>query len=152
MFHLDDKIGFAQGHDVDAVRGICKGTQILTCDGAIPVQYLEPGDRIITRDAGVVDLRSVTISRRAIAPVRVRAGSLGHDRPEADTLLTPNTRVNIRDWRAQALFGMSSALIPVARLIDGEYIAQLDLRRVTIFALAFDREHVIYADGLEVAA
>ncbi|HHS94811.1 MAG TPA: hypothetical protein ENK63_05690, partial [Rhodobacterales bacterium] len=36
--------------------GFGAGTPILTTEGALPVEYLSPGDRIITRDRGAVPL------------------------------------------------------------------------------------------------
>jgi hypothetical protein len=38
--------------------GITQGTRVLTADGDMPVEYLEPGDRIITR-AGIRVLRGI---------------------------------------------------------------------------------------------
>jgi hypothetical protein len=40
--------------------GITRGTHVLTADGTLPVDYLEPGDRIVTR-AGMRTLRSIDI-------------------------------------------------------------------------------------------
>ena len=30
-------------------KGLVQGTVVMTADGALPVEYLEPGDRIVTR-------------------------------------------------------------------------------------------------------
>ncbi|WP_460273319.1 hypothetical protein [Celeribacter sp. ULVN23_4] len=30
-------------------KGLLLGTKVMTADGALPVEYLEPGDRVITR-------------------------------------------------------------------------------------------------------
>jgi len=38
--------------------GLSAGTIILTAEGALPIEYLEPGDRIITR-AGMRVLRAI---------------------------------------------------------------------------------------------
>ncbi len=41
------------------VTGLAPGTIIYTLDGALPVEFLSPGDRIITR-AGMRPLRGIT--------------------------------------------------------------------------------------------
>ena len=35
------------------INGLIAGTRLWTLDGEMPVQYLSPGDRIITRDTGM---------------------------------------------------------------------------------------------------
>ncbi|MEM5467969.1 hypothetical protein [Celeribacter marinus] len=42
----------------DFSAGLPMGTKIMTADGALPVEYLEPGDRIITR-SGMKVLRGI---------------------------------------------------------------------------------------------
>jgi hypothetical protein len=85
------------------------------------------------------------------AVVRIRATTLGHDRPERDLLLAPGQPVMIRDWRARALYGADAAAIPASRLADGEFIVTEVLRQVRLYTLHFAGEEVIYADGLEIA-
>lgn len=131
--------------------GLLAGTQVRTLDGLMPVDYLEPGDRIVTRD-GARRLVAVSVrNRRMAAVVRIRATTLGHDRPEQDLLLAPGQPVMIRDWRALALYGADAAAIPASRLADGEFIVTEVLRQVRLYTLHFAGEEVIYADGLEIA-
>lgn len=132
-------------------EGFCAGTTILTLDGELPVDHLQPGDRVITRDSGVATLRGIVSQVRKVAPVRIKAGSLGHTRPDRDMILPPATRLHIRDWRAEALFGTPTAMIAAERLIDGEFIATGDVQSMTVHRLTFDAPHIVYADGLEVA-
>jgi hypothetical protein len=132
------------------IAGLPAGTTVLTLAGELPVEHLVAGDRIITRDAGIAVLRGVKVAVAEVAMVRIRAGSLGHTRPDRDTAVAPGTPVLIRDWRAQALYAQPSAMVPAARLCDGEFIATLPAASVRLFALDFDRPHVIYADGLEI--
>jgi len=66
--------------------GLIAGTIVLTGDGEIPVQYLSPGDRIITRNAGMVRLVQARLTRAVMHAVRIEAGLLGQKRPE-----TPET-------------------------------------------------------------
>ena len=131
--------------------GLCAGTTVLTLDGEMPVEHLSPGDRIVTRDSGMSVLVGVSCVEVEVAPIRIAAGSLGHTRPDRDMLLPPGTRIHIRDWRAEALFGTATATVPAHRLADGEFVAQQPARNMHLYTLAFDRAHIVYADGLEVA-
>jgi hypothetical protein len=127
------------------------GTQVRTLDGVLPVEFLTPGDRIVTRN-GARKLVSISVqSRKMVDLVRIRASTLGHDRPEQDLLLSPGQPVLIRDWRAKAIFGLPVAAIPAARLADGEFVCLETHRQVRLFTLRFDEDEVIYAEGLELA-
>ncbi len=130
--------------------GICSGTTIMTLDGEIPVEHLNVGDRIITRDSGMSVLRNITTRTAKVAPIRIKAGSLGHTRPDRDMLVSPGARIHLRDWRAEALFGAKTASVTAKRLIDGEFLAQLDPREMKVYDLQFDNAHIIYADGIEM--
>ncbi len=132
--------------------GICAGTTIMTLDGEMPVEHLNPGDRIITRDSGMAILREIKATKVKAHAIRIKAGSLGHTRPDRDMVVMPGTQLHIRDWRAEALFGQSAALVEASRLVDGEYLAETNLREVTTYTLTFDRQHILYADGMEIAS
>ncbi len=83
--------------------GMLTGTTVRTLDGLLPVDFLTPGDRIVTR-AGARRLTSVAVvARRQVDLVRLKASTMRHDRPEQDLLLSPGQPVIIRDWRARAL-------------------------------------------------
>lgn len=130
--------------------GLLAGTQILTLAGEMPVEYLSPGDRIITR-SGARTLRRITARTVQNAHVVcVSAGSLGHDRPGRDLVIGADQLVLVRDWRAKALFGAPQALVPVARLADGQYVRAVTLASAQILTLEFDRAETVYADGVEL--
>lgn len=127
------------------------GTEILTLAGALPVEALYPGDRVITRDAGAQGLRRI-FRHDVPAEMRfvfIRKDALG-GKPVRDLLLPADQRILLRDWRAQALFGTPAARVPLSRLVDGEVICWTDTRPEALLTLQFDRAHVLYADGLEV--
>ena len=137
-------------HTAPLSTGINAGAIVLTLDGELPVETLAPGDRLITRDAGMVRITALH-RRRVTAPaVRLAAGSLGHTRPDRDVLLAGQQTVLIRDWRARALFGLDRALVPAQRLVDGEFITDLGPQPMMLFQILCDAPHVFYADGLEV--
>ncbi|MEI2805115.1 Hint domain-containing protein [Albidovulum sp.] len=133
-----------------AATGIAAGTVILTLDGALPVDFIEAGDRIITRD-GMRIVRAVTVHRYSGPAIRIAAGALGHERPEQDLILPAETPILIRDWRAEALFGAREVVVPVERLADGESVAPVAVLSLRLYELRFDSPQVIYAEGLEIA-
>lgn len=127
------------------------GTPVLTLDGALPVEFLTIGDRVLTR-AGVRRLHGIEITVVQNARVmRIAQDTLGIDRPEADLIVTPDQPILIRDWRAKALYGSETALVPASRLADGEYIRSEVLAEVRLYTLHFAEDAVIYAGGLELA-
>lgn len=132
-------------------QGMIAGTMVLTLDGELPVQFLAPGDRVITRSGARV-LTGIEVSILTEAEViRISASALGHDRPEADLFVVPAQPILIRDWRAKALYGTDTAMVPAARLADGDYIRKEVVAEVRLFTLRFAREEVVYAGGLELA-
>lgn len=135
-----------------AQNALVAGTTVLTLDGALPVEFLSPGDRVITRGSGVATLCRVRHSSRKVALVAVRAGSFGNSRPGEDALFPAEQEILLRDWRASALFGASRALVPLRRLVDGHFVRALPPRRVPLIALGFDTAQIIYGDGLELGS
>ena len=151
--HLGTEITTANAVKAEAIEaGICAGTAIMTIEGEMPVEHLSPGDRIITRDSGMAVLREVKVTTTRMQPIRIKAGSLGHTRPDRDMVAAPGTLVHIRDWRAEVLFGQKSALVPAHQLVDGEYLSHMSPQDVTTYHLIFDRTHILYADGMEIAS
>lgn len=130
--------------------GICVNTKILTVKGDIAIQDLKPGDRIITRAGGLCYLRAIKARKAKVHPILIKAGSLGHSRPDMDVVLTPDTQIHIRDWRAQALYGTETANVAAERLIDGEFVSQQPWRLVDLYDLTFDEEQIVYANGVEI--
>lgn len=141
------------GHEtMQTIRaGLPPGTEVLTLAGALPVEALYPGDRVITRDAGAQSL--IGIARHPVPRdmrfVRVARDALG-GKPTRDVILPAEQRILLRDWRAQALFATPAARVPLSRLVDGDLIRWSDARPEALLVLSFAHPHVIYADGLEV--
>lgn len=131
------------------VCGIASGTVLATLDGLMPVDFLEPGDRVVTR-AGMRVIREVRVHRYSGPAVTITASALGHDRPEHDLTLPAAIPILIRDWRAGAIFGQDQAMVPAERLVDGEYISAGRVAGLRLYDLRFDEAEVIYAEGVEL--
>jgi Hint domain len=130
--------------------GFARGTTVLTLDGEIPVEFLNPGDRIITRD-GAHNLTSVTMGIVTGEVICVTASTLGHDRPTEAVIVGCDQAILIRDWRAKALYGTAQAMVLAARMADGELIRREAVQDMAMFTLGFEAPVVIYAGGLELA-
>ena len=140
----------ALGAGQQTLTGMAAGSRIRTLDGLLPVEYLEPGDRIVTR-SGARPLVSVSVCQSKVLDiVRLRASALGHDRPEDDLVLGPGQPVILRDWRARVLHVCDVAAVPSERLVDGEFVLRETRHDVRLFTLRFAEVEVIWAERTEV--
>ena len=141
----------AQSQKSKVQTGVAAGTRIMTLDGPLPIEFLQPGDRIVNRQ-GVRVLRGVNVNLREKArAVTIRASALGHDRPEADVTIAADHELLLRDWRAKALYGAAQAAVPAAKLVDGEFISVHTVDELRTYDLVFDTPQIVYAEGTEVA-
>ena len=131
-------------------NGLGLGTGVLTAEGELPVEYLEPGDRIVTYDRGLVRLGGIDVR---IVPrsdtVHVRPAVLDPDAGLRDFTLSARQQILVRDWRAQVLWHRPVALVEARRIVDGAHIARLSGGQpVRLFQLLFeDRQHLVEAAG-----
>ena len=140
-----------RGHGRIPTRGLIAGTIVLTADGEIPVEYINPGDRIVTRNSGMVRLSDVSCRLARVSMVAVQPGALGTGIPQTAAILPADQSVLLRDWRAEALYGQKAAIVPVQELDDGETIRVIGVRTTSLIQLHFDTPQIVYADGIEVA-
>lgn len=130
--------------------GLLQGTMLMTLDGEIPVEFVNVGDSVITRDSGTSKVVHIQRSTRAVHTIAFAAGSLGDTRPERDAVLAGDQMVLIRDWRARAMFNSERALVAARALVDDEFITDLGLQDTTLYQIFCDGPHILYADGLEL--
>jgi len=124
------------------------GTHIITRRGEVPVERLEVGDLVLTRDSGFQSLRMVATQRIAatgrFAPVAFAPGAIGNGR---ELLLSPQHRVLVAGARPEMLFGEPEVLVPAAALVDGLHITRREGGVVIYFHLVFDRHEIVFAEG-----
>ncbi|WP_333696741.1 Hint domain-containing protein [Phaeobacter italicus] len=147
--------------DIDTLTGPYKdstpppcfvaGTLIATDLGLLPVETLEIGALVATRDHGLQPLRWIGRSRRRAlgrdAPVVFAANALGRHQRIA---LSPNHRVLIASERAELLFGQSEVLVKAKDLVnDGTIRVQADGAEITYVHLLFDRHEILTGNGLD---
>ncbi|MBW6506390.1 MAG: Hint domain-containing protein [Rhodobacteraceae bacterium] len=132
------------------------GTLVATPRGELPVEDLRAGDRVITRDNGIQEIRWVgkrALSRADLTaaphlrPVLVRAGSLGNGLPERDMLVSPNHRMLVTNDRTALYFEEHEVLVAAKHLIDNKGILSVEVLGTTYLHFMFDRHEVVLANG-----
>jgi hypothetical protein len=132
------------------------GIVTLTTSGERAVEELEIGDRVVTREHGLQEIR--WIGARVLSfgelnamphlkPVLLRTGSLGRDLPETDTLLSPNHRVLVPREKTALHFDERDALVAAKHLVGGHLIRPVEVLGVTYLHLYFDRHETILTNG-----
>lgn len=135
------------------------GTKIATPYGAIPVQDLREGDKILTKDNGPQEIcwsgaRRMTGARLytmpELRPIRIRAGAFGIARPDDELLVSPEHRLLVKGAVSRALFNTPEVLVRARDLVNGGSVVQdLHLREVTYVHLLLSSHQVIWANGIE---
>lgn len=137
---------------VQAPFGLPSGMRVMTLDGALPVEHLVPGDRIVTRKAGMARLTDHHVGTVRTEAVEIRGGAFGTMEPDAVVMLPAAQVVLLRDWRAKVMFGQPQASVPAGMLVDLDFIRDLGEVEMVLHRLIFDRAEIIYAEGLELAS
>lgn len=143
----------------DGVICFTPGTRIQTPTGPKPVETLEEGDLVQSRDNGPQEIlwigqRHITGARMFVLPqlrpIRIGPGALGIDRPDNTLLVSPAHRLLVRGPAAQALFNTPEVLVPARHLVNGGTITtDLSVRQVTYIHLLLPRHEVLWANGVE---
>lgn len=138
---------------------IMAGTLIDTDAGPKPVEDLQVGDMIRTKDNGLQPIRWIaarSLDRAALdadpslRPIRIKAGALGPSKPARDLVVSPQHRVLLDDWRCELLFGEDEMLAPARALLnDSSILVDHDAREVTYYHFMFDRHEIVYSNGAE---
>ncbi len=141
----------AAAQSPSSMVGLVAGTLILTKDGALPIEFLNIGDRIISRAHGMVTLTEFSARTDTQHMVRVYPGALGPNRPDFATMMPSSQRVLLRDHRVRQFSPASQVVVPVGCLVDDATIVDMGRRETRLFRLGFDRPEIVYADGIEVS-
>lgn len=125
--------------------------------GDIKVIDLVTGDRVLTRDRGMQDLRLIvsrTLSSTQLEknpklrPIRITAGALGQGLPKRDLLVSRQHRMLVSSKIAMRLFGVEDVLVSAVSLtaLPGIFVDEA-VAEVTYVHLLFGRHEVIFAEG-----
>lgn len=154
-FHFTAKSGAANWEGLAEVSGgLVAGTKVATPLGWRPVEGLVPGDRVLTFDRGMQDLRAV--HRRTILtegragrntahwPLAVPQGVLGN---RETMLLLPQQPVIVESDAAEMIYGDPFAMIPAAALEGYRGITRVEpAGQFNVISLEFAQDEVVFAN------
>jgi len=132
------------------------GTTIATPRGERYVEELKAGDRIITRDNGIQEIRWVgrkeisgtsLVGAPHLRPVLIKAGALGNGLPERDMMVSPNHRLLVSNSQTQLYFDENEVLAAAKHLVGGAGIHTIDVMKVSYIHFMFDRHEVVLSNG-----
>lgn len=132
------------------------GTVIATPRGEKLVEELQVGDRIITRDNGLQEIRWIgsralggqeLIKSPHLKPVLIRAGALGHGLPERDMLVSPQHRILLNNERAALYFEEREVLAAAKHLTGLDGVDTVESSGTTYIHFMFDQHEVVLSNG-----
>ncbi len=149
LIETDDDPGSFSYADYTCVC-FSRGTLIRLASGReIPIEEIEIGDAVLTRDNGAQQVRwigSRTVPAFGhLAPVVITKDALGND---ADLIVSPQHRMLLADWRAEVMLGSREVLVKARDLINGDTIYRRQGGVVEYFHILFDTHEIVYAEGI----
>ena len=132
------------------------GTLIATPMGERKVEDLKAGDRVITRDNGIQEIRwlgSRDMTSKELTesphlqPVLIRQGALGNGLPERDIMVSPNHRVLVANDKTALYFEDREVLVAAKHLTGLAGVDDVEISSVTYIHFMFDQHEVVLSDG-----
>ncbi len=132
------------------------GTRILTPMGEVAVENLQEGDKVVTRDNGLQEIRwagKKTLSGRELLanpklrPILIKQGALGPQQPERDMMVSPSHRMLLVSDQAELLFEEREVLVAAKHLTHLDGVEQVDAVGVDYIHFMCDNHEVVLADG-----
>lgn len=133
-----------------------QGTLIATPRGELPAELLKAGDKVVTRDNGIQEIRWVgqnALSWRELQmmsylkPVLLREGALGHGLPERDMMVSPNHRILVSNELTALHFDEPEVLVAAKHLIGGLGMHEVNSFGTTYIHFLFDRHEILLSNG-----
>jgi len=147
--------------DIENSSVVCfaAGTLITTESGAVAVQALRVGDKVMTVDRGLQVVRWVGCRRipaadvaanPALVPVTIRAGALGRGLPKRDLHVSQQHRMLVRSKIANRMFGAQEVLVAAKFLVGLPGITFADNQQDVVYChFLCDQHEVVIAEGAQ---
>lgn len=149
--------GSLEFHNIECVIPcFTPGTLIATPKGERPVEDLRAGDKVITRDNGIQEIRWVgqkamdwkTLAANPhLKPILIQQGSLGDGLPERDMMVSPNHRVLVANDRTALYFDEHEVLVAAKHLINHKGVHEVSSIGTAYLHFMFDAHEVVLSNG-----
>ncbi len=158
-FDRDDALtGTSTFENIERVIVPCftPGTMIATPKGERLVEDLQVGDRIITRDDGIQEIRWLgtrTLNGRELLqapqfkPILIQKGSLGNGLPERDMMVSPNHRVLMMSEKTSLYFEENEVFAAAKHLTGTPGVDAVGANGVTYIHFMFDQHELVLSNG-----
>ncbi|TMV93566.1 type I secretion protein [Thioclava sp. BHET1] len=132
------------------------GTLIATPKGEMPAETLKVGDKVLTRDNGIQEIRWAgrcdltyddLIASAHLRPILIKAGSLGNDLPERDMMVSPNHRMLVANDKTALYFEEHEVLVSAKHLVGNPGISTVDALGTSYLHFMFDQHEVVLGNG-----
>ncbi|WP_425100643.1 Ig-like domain-containing protein [Tropicibacter sp. S64] len=132
------------------------GTLIATPQGERLVEDLQVGDRVITRDNGIQEIRWVgrkdltgfDLARKPhFRPILIQKGALGNNLPEHDMLVSPNHRILVANDKTALYFEEREVLVAAKHLTGLDGVDEVESLGVSYIHIMFENHEVILSNG-----
>lgn len=133
------------------------GTMIATDEGAQPIDWLRPGDRVLTRDNGYQPLLWVgqhVMPRRSPAmtrPLIIPAEAFGSAQPERPLVASPGLGILLAGHELELWFAESEMFASLREISPSSGAAPLEGKQ-TLYSLLFAAPEVVLAEGLWIGS
>ena len=133
------------------------GTLIATPQGERLVEDLQVGDRVITRDNGIQEIRWIgrkdltgfDLARRPqMRPVLIQKGALGKNMPMHDLLVSPNHRILVANDKTALYFEEREVLAAAKHLTGLDGVDEVGTLGVSYIHFMFDQHEVVLSNGV----
>jgi hypothetical protein len=135
------------------------GTMIDVLGGQKPIEALQVGDLVRTKDCGYQPVRWIAsrtlraedfAADPALRPICIKAGAFDDQRPSQDLRVSPQHCVLLDDWRCELLFGEDEVLAPAMALVNDQTITvDRSEDHVTYYHFMCDAHEIVYSNGIE---
>ena len=152
-----DVTGSMEFHNIECIIPcFTPGTLIATPKGERPVEELRAGDRVITRDNGIQEIRWVgqkAMDWKAFAanphlkPILIQKGSLGDGLPERDMMVSPNHRLLVANDRTALYFDEHEVLVAAKHLVNHHGVHEVSSIGTAYVHFMFDAHEVVLSNG-----
>lgn len=125
-----------------------RGTMIMTEGGEKAIEDLVAGDKVLTKDHGLQELRwigsRVVPATGNFAPIMIKAGAMANNR---DLLVSPQHRMVVEGWKSELLFGEREVLAAAKHLVNNDTIYVKVGGEVEYFHMLLDTHEIVFANG-----